>query len=127
MKTVTIIHQSALTEDLREWVLAHSAAGVPKGLETLHEFIRVVGISRELAQQYVTDQYDNGVSFPVLYAERETDEETADYVERMEPLITAAFEAMRNGSLGALWLTESDFQLLAKQPAYIAKLAETPE
>jgi len=40
----------------------------------------------------------------------------------MRPLLQAAFAGLKDGTMFAIWMTESDYQLLSRQPEWIAAM-----
>jgi len=118
MSTITILNDAVMADDgLKDWARSKSAAGNLKAVPTLAGYIRVVGISRQDAEQFQTD---NGIAG--LFCDRLEGEETSDYIDRMRPLLQAAFAGLKDGTMFAIWMTESDYQLLSRQPEWIAAM-----
>ena len=122
MSTITILNDAVMADDdLKDWARSKSAAGNLKAVPTLAGYIRVVGISRQDAEQFQTD---NGIAG--LFCDRLEGEETSDYIDRMRPLLQAAFAGLKDGTMFAIWMTESDYQLLSRQPEWIAAMPPQP-
>ena len=119
--TATIIHVSALTPELLAWATDHNNAG--NGVQILmlgDEFVRTTTLLTEDVEAYAAE-----LGKSVVIPQREQDEETVAYVERMKPQIFAAFDGMRKGAILALHMTIEDFLLMKAQPEFIAASNKT--
>lgn len=109
MRTSTLVRASnAADEDLAAWVIAHADVGHLAPLPIGDEFLRLIGIRRSSAEEFQA-QYQTEM---VYFCDRLPGESGEVFIARAQPLLLAQLQALSVGALIAIWMLESDWQLI---------------
>ncbi|MEJ1472156.1 MAG: hypothetical protein RPU59_13980 [Candidatus Sedimenticola sp. (ex Thyasira tokunagai)] len=98
-----------------------SSCGNAEGLTTLGDYTRAVGVSDE----DITDFMESVGASDRLLIVPPLSEEDGVTVDTLKPAILQAFADLQTGVLTCIHMTEGSFQVLSRQPEWIA--AQPPE
>ncbi|MEJ1496334.1 MAG: hypothetical protein RPU13_07570 [Candidatus Sedimenticola sp. (ex Thyasira tokunagai)] len=93
-----------------------SSCGNAEGLATLGDYTRAVGVS----DADITNFMASVGASDRLYIVPPLDDEAGVTIESLKPIILQAFAKLQTGVLTCIHMTEGDFQILTRQPEWIA-------